>query len=135
MERSQKNKGYMIIITTLMVGLITTSLVVSSLIRSSNSSSNSLEQQNYLTAYNLAELCGEEALHTIRQDNTYASSTTINFDYGYCTIEVINKGSENRQINNEGFAGNSQTKIEIETDQITPQINIASWEEVAEFTP
>ncbi|MCF6276514.1 MAG: hypothetical protein L3J07_01550 [Candidatus Magasanikbacteria bacterium] len=53
------------------------------------------------------------------------------------TSEVTGGGTisndQNREIKTTGTVGNSTRKIEIIIDQITPNINLVSWDEVADF--
>jgi len=84
-------------------------------------------------AYSLADACAEVALQQARNSTPFIGSSNISLGDGSCNYVVINIGGENRQINSTGTVDSISRKVKIIIDAINPKINIASWQEVANF--
>lgn len=97
----------------------------------SSRNSFSLEESNQAKA--LANACAEEALQEIQDLLVYEGSDTISLGQGSCSYTVTRLASQNRDIEASGTVGDVVRKIEISIDQIRPEINIVSWQEVADF--
>ena len=126
-------RGYITLISVLVVGAvgiaITTSLILLGL--SSSRTSFALEQSNQAKA--LANTCAEEALEQIRDSTPFSGSGNLTLGQGICAYTVINTGGQNRTITATSSVGTIVRKVSITIDTINPQINITSWQEVADF--
>jgi len=128
-----QEKGYITLLSVLVLGAIGTSVAISIILSGLNSSKTSfaLEQANQAQA--LANTCAEEALQEIRDLTLFEGSDNIILGQGNCDYTVINLGDENREIQTIGTVGTIVKKTKIIIDTINPQINITSWQEVNNF--
>ena len=126
-------KGYIALMSILIIAGIATGVTATVVLTGlgSSQSSSSLEQSYQAKA--LADSCAEEALELIRQTPSFAGTASPARGAGTCTYTVIPFGVENRTVTASGTVGTSVRKISIILDQITPQIFITTWQEVADF--
>ncbi|GEM_PF-113468 len=127
------NNGYIALITVLVTGAVGVAIAVSLLLLGLGSSrtSFSLEQSNQAKA--LANACSEEALQQIRDSTPFTGTGNLTLGQGTCTYTVTSQGGQNRTITSSGTVGTILRKVKIILDKITPNINITSWQEVADF--
>lgn len=127
------NKGFVTLLFVLIVfavGLaVSSSLLLSGV--ASSKSSFTLNQSDQAKA--LADACAERGLEAVRDDNGYVGTTNLSLGQGSCSYTVSNIGGSNRIIVATGAVGTIIRKTKVIVDQITPQINISSWREVADF--
>jgi len=126
-------KGFITLISILAVGAITSIIAFSIITLGLGSSLNSfaLEQSTHAKAF--ANACAEEALVQIRESMPFSGSNNLNFENGSCNYTVINLSGENREITTSGNVDTTIRKVKINIDKINPQINVVSWQEVADF--
>lgn len=126
-------RGYIALITVLVTGAIGAAIAVSLLLLGLGSSrtSFSLEQSNQAKA--LANACAEEALQQIRDSVPFEGTGSLTLGQGTCSYTVTKLTGQNRTIIATGTVGIVVRKVSIALDQITPSINITSWQEVADF--
>lgn len=124
------NKGFITLISVLIVGAVGTVIAVSLILLgiSSSRTSFALEQSNQAKA--LANACAEEALQQIRDSTPYAGSDNLSFGQGNCSYSVTSQGDQNRTITALGTVGTIVRKIEVVIDTINPAIVIVSWREL-----
>lgn len=128
-----KKDGYIVLVTVLILGAVGLSIAISIILLGlgQSRSSASLDQLNQAKA--LANACVEEALQQIRDLDTYEGSGELTIGNGTCGFTVINQGSDNREVQATGTIGKISRKIKVIVDNISPEINISSWQEVSEF--
>ena len=131
---AQPRKGYVLLLSVLIVGVVATSVVyIATLIGiDANMSSLVLEESALVSSY--TDACAEEALRQIYNDETFAGPGSLFF--GACNYTIVDGGGENRTINVTGNVNDVYDitkKVKIQIDQINPNINIISWQEVAAF--
>lgn len=127
------NKGYVILISVLIVGAIGIAIAVSLLLLGLGSSRTSfaIEQSNQAKA--LTNVCAEEALQQIRDHTSFEGSANLLIGQGNCSYAVTKQTGQNRIITSSSTVGTIIRKIKIIIDKITPTINIVSWQEVADL--
>ncbi|OGD69035.1 hypothetical protein A3I18_00680 [Candidatus Campbellbacteria bacterium RIFCSPLOWO2_02_FULL_35_11] len=132
-EKCYNNKGYVALISVLVSGAVVSSIAMSVILLGIGSARNSfaLEQSNQAKA--LANACAEQGLQQIRNLNSFTGSLNIVLGKGSCSYSVNNLGSENREILASGIVGTVTRKVRVTINTINPRINLASWEEVANF--
>lgn len=136
-DRSSDNlhlsKGYVTLITVLVIGVIGVAISISLLLLGLGSSRTSfaLEQSNQAKA--LTNACTEEALQQIRDSTPFEGTRNLTLDQGTCTYTVTKLAGQNRTITATGTAGTIVRKASITLDKITPSINITSWQEVVDY--
>lgn len=125
--------GYITLLAVLVVGAVGVATVTSLLLLGTDASRTSLALQHSATARALAHGCVEEALQEIHDDKNYDGTVTLPFTQGSCTYTVTRNGGENRTIISSGTVGNIVWKVQVMVDTIEPQINVTSWNDVADF--
>lgn len=132
-ERCYNNKGYIILLSVLLIGAAGLSIAVSIILLGIAQARNSASINNYSAAKALATACIEEGLQQIRNDEYFANSAQLTFSDGTCDYTVIYQGGDNREIQAIGEVGEAISRIKVITDTIAPTINIASWQELSNF--
>jgi len=127
------NKGYSLLLAILVIGVIVIAVTVTSLLLGIDSSRTSFTLEQSKQARGLANACAEVALQEIRNSTIFSGSATINFTNGSCTYTVTNQGGNNRLIVSSSTVDTIVKKIQVNIDQINPDINITFWQEVENF--
>ncbi len=130
---SQGQKGYLTILSVLIVGTVGVTISLSLLLLGLGSSRAgfAVEQSNQAKAF--ANTCADDALERMRLLNSFTGTRTLTIGQGSCTYTVTDLGGSNRRITASGTVGTVIRKVDVSVDQLTPIINIVSWQEVADF--
>ena len=126
-------RGYITLISVLIVSAIVVSVAVTLLLIGVNATRTTAILQATKYANTLAKSCVEEALGRINLLNSFAGSGGINFGDGSCDYNVINSGGQNRLVTATGTTMGAIRRISVSVDALTPKINISSLQEVADF--
>ena len=126
-------KGYVMLISVLVLGSVLVSISVASLVMSVSKTKNDIYSLQLFEAKALADACAEEALQQIRDSTVFSGSGSLTFGLGSCDYNVLIGVGENRSINASGQVGNVIRKVQISIDTINPLINIIFWQEVGDF--
>lgn len=125
--------GYITLLSTLFLvaigGVVAGSLILLGL--GFSRTSFALDQSNQVKA--LANACAEEALQKIQESTPFSGTSSITLGNGSCSYTVTKLTGQNRTIIASGTIGTIIRKINISIDKINPNINITSWQEVADF--
>jgi hypothetical protein len=130
---SQQNinaRGYITLLSVLVVGAIGTAVAASLILLGLNSSSTSFTYQQMHQAKSLANACAEEALEEIRGSSSFVGTGNLSIGLGTCTYEVTNTGAESRLIKTIGTVGTVVRKTSITIIAINPLIIVSSWQEL-----
>lgn len=132
-DNHNMNKGFITLISVLIVGAIGTAIAVSLILLglSSSRTSFAIEQSNQAKA--LANSCAEEALQQIRDSTPYTGSGNLSFGQGTCSYTVTSQGGQNRTITASGTVGTIVRKVQVVINTITPLIGVVSWQELPDF--
>ena len=135
MNKNLRNNkgGYITLISVLIIGAIAIAITTSMLLLGLGSSRTSFALEQGYQAKALANLCSEEALQQIRSSTSFSGTNNLSAGQGTCTYTVTNTGGQNRLINAQGIVGTIIRKASVNIDSINPQINVVSWQEVADF--
>lgn len=127
------NRGYITLISILVVGAVGVAITTSLLLLGLGSSRTSfaLEQSNQAKA--LANACAEEALQQIRDSTPFTGTGNLTLGQGTCMYTVTSQGGQNRTITASGTVGTIVRKVEIIITKINPAITVSTWQEVADF--
>lgn len=126
-------KGYVALITTLVVGALSSFAVLGML------SIGTIQTQTSLVSYDgsragfLADACAEYALQEIRNSTSFSGSGNITIGAGSCFYDVIGGIGQTRTIESEATVKNSTRRVVVTIDQINPLINVTSWNFVDQF--
>ena len=126
--------GYVLLLSTLVVGAVGTAIATSILMLSVGNNLNSLAAEQSAQALANATACMEDTLEQLRLDDTYVGDTTINFEQGSCTIEPVVVSGGFHVIQVTGTVNTIVRKLEVEVDDIGPPTVIESWRDVDTFT-
>jgi uncharacterized protein YpmB len=126
-------KGFVALISIIIVGAIILSITVFMVYINLNFLHNSFIIKNSDQARMLAQTCSEYALQKINDENDFVGTNNFLLLEGDCSYSVISDIGENRTIESWGQVKNTIRKEKIIIDQINPEINIVSWQEVADF--
>lgn len=127
-----KKGGYIALISVLILGAIGISITVSLLQLGLGSSRQSFANEQSAKANSAAYACAEEALRLI-QESSFMGIGNLSLGTVTCTYDVTSQGGQTRTINASGLAGGNVRKIKITVNKISPAIEIATWQEVADF--
>ncbi len=130
-QQLSTNKGFVVLISTLVAGAVGIAITASIILLGLSSSRSSFTFVQHRQAYWAANGCVEEALGMIRDDMSYVGSDSFSIGQGTCTYTVTNTGGETRAITSEGIVGNVHSRLSIVVTDINPEIIIFSWQEVA----
>lgn len=126
----QKNKkGFSTLFIVIILGMGSISLIFFLTASSFWSIRSSINTKNSAQARAMANACAETTLESIRQNNTYLGSGSMNIGNSSCTFAVTNTGGNNRNILVSGTSGQAIRKINITTSAFNPII-ISSWQEI-----
>jgi len=127
--------AYIFLLSVLFIAAIAVSIVGSYLLLSIASLQNGLALENATESIELAQSCGERALHSLLTDNTYPGGETVMLLGGTCTISAVGGyGNQDRVLCVEGVSGSNTRRLEIFIIRLLPSIRISSWREVATIT-
>ena len=94
----------------------------------------SLISQESNKALALANLCAEQALFKLVTTLNYSGNESIIIEGKSCEIlSIEGTGNFNRVIKTQSTVSKYTKKIKIEVSQISPVVEISSWEEVSDF--
>jgi predicted chitinase len=123
-------RGFIALITLLILFLISLSIGVGFALRSIGRAKTSLQINQSSQAFYLANLCAEEALMKLKENINYPGNETIQIEGGYCQILPIEGKWIIKTIGN---FQNQVKKVKIIVNQVNPQTIIQSWQEVSDF--
>lgn len=130
---TQNRRGYITLISVLVVGAVTTVIATSLLFFGITSSRTIVLLERSLAAETLTIACAEEALQQIRDSTPFIGSGTLTFGPGSCSYLVTSQGGQNRTIMSSSTIDTTARKVRMIIDKITPNIQVVSWQNVADF--
>jgi len=111
-----KNAGYITLISVLVVGAVGVAIVISLLQLGLGTSRTSFTFRQSSQARALAHACAEEALQQIHDNTAFTG-----------------QGAGSRTINASGLAGTVVRKEQVVINDISPLIQVVTWQEVSDF--
>lgn len=129
----QTNKGFITLISVLVVGAVGVAITLSVILLGLGSSRGSLALEQSNQAKGLANACTEEALQQIKDSMPFTGTGNITLGQGSCSYTVTSQGGQNRTITASGAVGALTRKVKVIINGISPAIQVASWQEVADF--
>ena len=126
-------RGFITLLSVLLIGAIGFSIGATLLWFGVGTGKSSLAIDQSNAARGLAAACVEDALEQIRETTDFSGSSNLVLGQGTCGYTVAKLAGENRQITSVGTIGTIARKVKVSLDAINPQINLTSWQEVADF--
>lgn len=130
-QQHSTNRGFIVLMSTLIAGAIGIAITASIILLGLSSSRSSFTFVQHRQAYWAANGCVEEALGAIRDTTSYVGGDSFSIGQGTCTYIVTDTGGETRTISAEGIVGNVYSRLFVVVADINPEIIITSWQEVA----
>lgn len=133
---SAKNRGFVLLLSTMFVGAIASIILTSVLLLGTNSGLVHFSVQQSAKALAAAHACAEVALQTLRNNPGYEGNQFL-YPSANESCEILpigGTGNANRLLCTEGQAGDTIRRLEIVINTIYPQITVASWQEVSIFS-
>ena len=127
------SRGYITLISVLVVGAVGLAIATSILLLGLGSSRTSFAVEQSAQARWLATACAEEALEQIRISASFVGTNNLSLGQGTCTYIVTSQGGENRTITASGTVGTVVRKVEVLISRINPTITVSTWQEVGDF--
>ncbi len=133
-NESKTQKGYIALISILIVSGVTLLIAISTSLFGISESDMGLQKSQSSETFYLASLCAEDALMKLKNDLKYPGNETLIIGEGSCTIlKLKGGGNYDRVIKTTGTIYNQTRKIRIEITQVNPKMEINSWQEVTSF--
>lgn len=126
-------KGYITLISLLLFAAVGLATLLSLVLLGVDSSRAVLLLTQSIQARVLADTCAEVALEAIRDSSIYTGTNSVSLGGGNCTYTITAISGEQKEIQSTGTVGTVVRKVEVAIDQISPTINVTSWQEVADF--
>lgn len=127
---SNFQKGYITLLTVLLLVAVGTAIGISLILLGLSSSRTSFALTQSYQAKALANACVEEALEIITDNTPFTGSGTLTLGQGTCFYTVTSGGGQNRTIVASGTVGIIIRKVNVIITKITPHIVVSSWLEV-----
>lgn len=127
------SRGYITLISVLVVGAMGVAIATSLLLLGLGSSRTSFAIQQSNQAKALGNACAEEAMQQIRSSTAYTGSGNLSLGQGTCTYTVVNTGGSSRTVSSTGTVGTIVRKVKVLITAINPRIVVSTWQEVADF--
>lgn len=125
-------KGYIALISTIIVSAIVLSIGLSLIFVNLNASLSGLIVRQSDQARALAKTCSELALYELSQNYNYLESNTYTLDFGQCQYSVLSSGANGRLINSSGVINDIYRKEQVFLNQENSRLNIIYWQDVAD---
>lgn len=129
-DKLKKKKGYVTLISLLVIGAVGLAVATSLILTGVGSSrtSFSLEQSNQAKA--LANACVEEALQRIWILDTFTGTGNLTLGQGSCSYSVTS-ATIPKTITASGVVGTLTRRVAVTIDALYPYLSASSWQEVA----
>ena len=128
-----QKRGYVTLMSVLVLGAVGVTIITSVLLLSVDSSRTSNVLSEIRESQTILESCVEEALERIRRNASVTGYGSLAFVDGSCGYEILNTGGSNRTIQASSTRGNLIHRLVVMIDQVNPRINVASWQRVDSF--
>ncbi len=133
MDYTAQHRGFIALISVLIVGVVGVSIATSLILLGLGSSKTSFALEQSAQAKALAMACAEEGLQKIQESTSYTGNGTLTLGQGACAYTVASQGGQNRTVSAYSTVGTLVRKEKIIITRVNPTIEIDSWQEVADF--
>lgn len=126
-------KGAVLLLTVLIISAVSAAIVATMVVIGIDSTTLGAEYSYSERAQAAADGCAEQALIEIYSTNSFTGTGNATIDGVSCSYEVIDSGGTTRTIQASADYNGAVRRVLITLDQITPQLNITSWQTVSSF--
>jgi len=133
-EIMKNQKGFIALISVLIVGAVVLVVSIGVSLRSVGESNMSLGEQESHRALALANLCAEQALMKLESSLNYGGNESIIIGDESCDILTVGgAGNLARTVKTLSAVSGYTRRIKVEVSRISPTMQISSWESVGSF--
>lgn len=128
------HRGFVTLMSVIIIGVVATTITTTLLLLGTDAlrSTQNLFESSRAKSY--VDGCGEKALQSLRKNISYAGSETITYPHGSCAIlPIVGSGTQTPTVKAEGTVGPTKRRVEISVKQVSPQLKLNYWREVADF--
>ena len=133
MLKTNKQAGFIVLISVLIISSIVLSISLMIVLVNINSSKNSLSINNADQSRLLTNTCSEYALQEIALDTNIFGSFVLTLGDDVCNYSIYHGVGEERFIKSWSDFRGSVRRERVVIDSFSPKINIVSWQEVVDF--
>jgi len=126
-------RGYIALISILIISVIAVLIVISSVQLGIGQSKMAVGKNQSSESYYIAQACAEEALIKLAEDLAYQGNETINISGRNCQILPVEGSGGARTIKVLTTVNNKTKRVRIEINRTTPALGINFWQEVSSF--
>lgn len=126
-------RGYITLITMLVVGAVGLSITTALLLQGVGVSQATFVLQQSAQARAAADACAEEAVQHINDATNYTGTDALTFAQSSCTFVVTNTGGTTRRVEATGVSQSTTRRVLVLVASLNPKIILSSWQEVAGF--
>lgn len=131
-KKYNSQSGYITLLSVIIVTSIGLAIVVFTLLTAVSVSQTTFAVEQTYQAKALANACAEEAMQQVSDSSSYTGTAGLTMGQGECSYSVSGAG-QSRVIQSIGTVGTIIRKVKVELDQVSPQLNVLTWQEVADF--
>ena len=130
-QQSDKKRGFVTLVTVIIIGGIATVITISLLFISADSFTAAGDVVQSTQARGLADMCAERAINQLKLSTSYTGSENISAFNGSCQIATVTgSGNTNRTIQATGIYFRTTRKVQVVISQVNPTTTISSWTEM-----
>lgn len=130
----KQQDGYVLLISVLVLSAASLALAIAGITLGLNFTTSSSLYRQARAATAMAHTCGEQALEKLKENANYTGPETLTFPGSEtCTVVSVTGSGAVRTIKSQGSAQGAVARVQIEVSQVSPQIIVSSWKELADF--
>lgn len=133
MPRPVFARGFVSLLSVLVAGAVGTALVTILLLQGIGATKTGLALHQSYQAKALATACTETALQRINTNPAFEGSGSLSPGQGSCSYTVTRQAGQERTITSTGTVGSIVRKERVTLSQLTPALQVSSWQEVADI--
>jgi len=133
-RKHTSERGFIALISILIIGAVVLVISIGLSLRSIGETNMSLSEQESHRALALANVCAEQALMKLESFLNYSGSESIIIGSESCDILAVSgSGNFSRTVETQSTVSSHTRKVQVFVSQISPIMQLTSWEEVADF--
>lgn len=125
-------KGYVALVSMLVVSAVGTAIMLSVLLRGVGSTRSIISFEQSQKAKMFANACAEQALEEIWRADDYAGNGNLGFVDGGCNYSVSGV-TVPKTVNATGTVGSVVRKVLVTVDSLHPYVTANPWQEIPDF--
>ena len=129
-----ERRGFVALMAVVVVGAVGLAIAISITLLGAGFTKTGIALQQSQQAKSLANACAEYGLEKLRESTGYAGDETLTIGSSTCyVLAVLGSGNTNRTVESSSTVGTVTRKVKVQVSQIMPQIQVTSWQEVADL--